>query len=102
MIEYSLVLVSFFCCCFSLGFVIGNDNFSNVRLLLMSAVILTGSTLMILKAKDFYTAKYFVSHDIGYEVNSNDFVTKAVQNNIKRHKIDIEKEIIDEKYKESK
>ena len=102
MFEYAIIFALFTLSACFLGFIVGNNNATVLKLLSALVVIILGVTLLILKSNDFHTARYFIAQEMGYEIRSTHNINKAIKNNIIKHKMDIEKEIIDEKYKDSK
>ena len=102
MIEYIIIFSLFFLSTAFFGFTVGNNNAITLKLLSSIVIIILGVTLLTLKANDFNTVRYFISKDMGYEIKNSHNINKAIKNNIVKHKMDIEKEIIEEKYKDSK
>ena len=102
MTEFIIIFTLFLLAVCFLGFTVGNNNAITLKLLSSLVVIILGATLLILKANDFYTARYFTAKEMGYEIKNTNSINKSIKNNIVKHKMDIEKEIIDEKYKGSK
>lgn len=102
MIEFIIIFTLFTLAVYFFGFIVDNNNATVLKLLSALVVIILGATLLILKSNDFHTARYFIAQEMGYEIRSTHNINKAIKNNIVKHKMNIEKEIIDEKYKDSK
>ena len=103
MIEYFVFIVLFCVSSCVIGFTIGSRSSDGSVLLIGLFFIALSCTFIITeKVKDSSVAEYYVAKSLGYEMKVTDTIDKLIKNRIKKISIEIEKDIVDEKYKDSK
>ena len=99
MIEYFIFIILFCASSYVIGFTIGSRRSDGLVLLLgLFFIALSSAFIVAEKVKDSSVAEYYIAKSLGYEMKVTDTTDKFIKNRIKKISIEIEKDIVDEKW----